>query len=112
MASLRHTIGELGTPAKLALGALVATVGGGGVYFLSTYEVPCCCMSAKDALSIMQPCTYLAQQPTCLLNMLLVLSCHWQMGPPHTVSQCSRQDRCCAFAKDAHMGEWHPMDID
>jgi hypothetical protein len=39
MASLRHTIGELGAPAKLALGALVATVGGGGVYFLSTYEV-------------------------------------------------------------------------
>ena len=40
MASHRHTIGALGAPAKLALGALVGTVAGGGVYFLSTYEVP------------------------------------------------------------------------
>ncbi len=39
MASLHQKVGALGPPAKLALGALAAIVAGGGVYFLSTYEV-------------------------------------------------------------------------
>jgi hypothetical protein len=50
MALLRHTLGELGTPAKLALGALVATVGGGGVYFLSTYEACEGCNRRREAM--------------------------------------------------------------
>ena len=109
MASLRHTIGGLGAPAKLALGALVATVGGGGVYFLSRYEVLLlhACLQRKYC-TFTHTCIYLTRQPTCFLDVLPVFSCQRQMGPPHTVSQRSEQGCCYVSAKHAPCGKTAP----
>jgi hypothetical protein len=50
MVSLQQKVGALGGPAKLALGALAATVAAGGVYFLSTYEACEGCKRRREAM--------------------------------------------------------------